>query len=83
MKKNWKADEMEMAINYQAMRLSWLFVGITLLIYCIVSYILDGIFPFIPFMILLTQTMIFFAGKLWITNRLAGENNKVNQENEE
>lgn len=81
MKNNWRADEMEMAINFKAMRLSWLFVGIALTVWCIVKFARDHDFPTIPFIILMTQNIIFFSAKLWIANRMASVD-KVDQNDE-
>jgi cobalamin synthase len=81
MKRKWNADEMEMAVNFRAMRLSWVFVGIALLVWCIVGYIKDSELPYIPFIIFLAQNIIFFCAKLLISRRLTGKNG--DEDNEE
>ncbi len=83
MKSKWKADEMEMSINFKAMRLSWVFVGVALIIWGIIGYIKNGDMPSIPFIILVAQIIIFFLAKLLIARRLAGKNKKSNENNEE
>ena len=72
-KKKWKADEMEMAINFKAMRLAWVFVMMALLAWCIIELAVYGETPFIPFIIICIQNIIFFSAKLIMTNKLAGK----------
>lgn len=69
-KRNWKADEMEMNINFYAARASFVFSGISLLCYCIGSYVQNGDLPFIPFLILCGQSIVFYSVQLAMTNRL-------------
>lgn len=73
-KGNWKADEMEMMINFKSIRLSWIFSELSLVIYCFVEMIRTGDLPAVPFLILCVSGVIFFAGKLLMTRRLAEEN---------
>ena len=70
MKKLRKADEMEMAINFKAMRLSWIFVVVALLIWGIIDAINGRSIYSFPFTIICVQNIIFFATKILITNRL-------------
>ena len=83
MNNKWKADEMELSINFKAMRLSWVFVGVALTLWCIVKYIMEGEFPSVPFILLMTQNIIFFSAKLLIARRLTKNNSKADQEDEE
>lgn len=83
-KRNWKADEMEMSINFYAARASFVFSGISLLGYCIGYYVQNNNLPFIPFLLLCGQSIVFYSVKLAMTKRLAnnqGDDRK--DENEE
>ncbi|MDD4565341.1 MAG: hypothetical protein PHE79_07725 [Eubacteriales bacterium] len=71
-----KADEMEMAINFKAMRLSWVFVTVVLLGWVVCVYAQSGEFLFIPFSIVCIQTIIFFSSKLIITHRMTDGNHE-------
>ena len=67
---NWKADEMEMAINYRAIRLAYLFVTVALIVHNTVSLIVTGDLPTVSFLILCFSNIIFFSAKLVMTQRL-------------
>lgn len=71
-----KADELEMAINFKSMRLSWIFFSFALLGWVVYEYIKSGEFLIIPLSIDLLQTIIFFASKLIITHRMSGGGNE-------
>jgi hypothetical protein len=75
MKRN-KADEMEMTVNFKAMRFSWTFVIVVLLGWVVYAYAKNGEFLFIPFGIICVQTIIFFVSKLMITRRMTGGGNE-------
>ena len=81
MKRKWKADEMETAVNFKAMRLSWVFVGVALFVWCIMEYIKVGELPYFPFIILLAQNIVFIFSKSLISRRLVGK--KEDTDNEE
>ena len=66
----WKADEMEIAINYRAMRIAFVFSGIALLVYCIYEYVALKRLPTIPFVIFLVKEILFFVSKLFITSKM-------------
>lgn len=66
-----KADEMEMFINFKSMRLSWVFVNVALIIWLAVTFIKSGELPFILFMIISFQNIIFFGSKLYITRQIS------------
>ena len=70
---------MEMTINFKAMRLSWVFVLMALLTWCIIEFVLYDKTPYIPFSILCIQNIIFFSAKLIITNTLAGKGSDENE----
>lgn len=66
-----KADEMEMFINFKSMRLSWVFVNIALIIWLALTFIKSGELPFILFMIISFQNIIFFGSKIYMTHRMS------------
>jgi len=66
-----KADEMEMAINFKSMRLSWVFGNIALFIWLVVAFIKSGEFPLILFTIICFQNVIFFGSKLYMTRKMS------------
>lgn len=70
----WKADEMEIAINYRAMRIAFLFSNIALLAYCIYEYVTLKRLPTIPLVIFWAQQILFFSSKVFITNKMTKEN---------
>ncbi len=65
-----RADEMEMSVNFKAMRLSWALVGTSLAAWTIAEMAVNGELPFIPFLLLCAQSIVFFAAKLIITRRM-------------
>ncbi len=66
-----KPDEMEMSINFNSMRLSWVFVNIALIMWLAVDFIKSGELPIIPFMIISFQNIIFFGSKLYMTRKMS------------
>lgn len=82
-KRSWKADEMEMSINLKATRTAYVFSVLALLGYCLTYYIIESDFPFIPFVIMCAQLIVFFAVKLVLTKHLADvQNSDINQDEE-
>ncbi len=69
--KNWKADEMEMTINFKAMRFAYVFAEIALIVYCIVMTARTGDLPTWPFVILCASGCVFFGAKLWMTRKMS------------
>ena len=67
--RRWKADEMEMAINFKAMRYAWVFLVLSLTIWCIAFFISTGEFPTIPFILDTVSGVIFWLVKLGLTNK--------------
>jgi hypothetical protein len=65
-----KADEMEMAVNYKAMRLSWVFCVASLLSWVLYIYVRNKEFLFVPFSIVCIQAITFFISKLVITRKM-------------
>lgn len=77
---NWKADEMEMAINFRAMRCGWVFLVLSLAVWCIVEVISTGKIPIIPFALECISIIVFFSAKLWITKRMTLSKREDNEE---
>ncbi len=69
----WRADEMEVSINYRAMRIAFVFSSIALLAYCMYAYLTLKKIPTIPFVIVCLQGSLFFASKVFITNKMTKE----------
>ncbi|MCM1499383.1 MAG: hypothetical protein NC124_13030 [Clostridium sp.] len=76
--KNFKADEMEMAINFKAMRLAWMFLELALAVYCAVVLVIYDNLPATIFVILCASGIIFFVSKLMITKKMTanGDNDE-------
>ena len=71
--KNKKADEMELAINFKAARLAYVFVTISLVIWMIVDFATTGEFPLPQLIIVALQNIIFFGSKFLMTRRMVGD----------
>lgn len=69
--KKWKADEMEMTINFKAMRVAFVFSIIALLAYCIYEAVVSKNLPTVPFVILTVQSAVFFISKLFLTKEMS------------
>jgi len=78
MKKSWKADEMEMSINFKAMRLSFAFGLLFLAVWVIVDFIKYKELG-IPFIFLITQNLVFIFSKLLLTRIIVGKDKKHDQ----
>ncbi len=78
MKKSWKADEMEMSINFKAMRLSFAFGLLFLAVWVIVDFIKYKELG-IPFIFLITQNLAFIFSKLLLTRIIVGKDKKHDQ----
>ncbi len=70
-KQSWKADEMEMSINFRAMRIAYVFSVLALIAFCGYEIIRFGKLPFIPFLILAIQGVLFFTTKLILTRKMS------------
>lgn len=77
---NWKADEMEMAINVKAMRCGWIFLIASLTIWFIIEFITNGDIPTVPFVLECVSSLIFFSVKLYLTKRLTHPEGDDNEE---
>ena len=71
MRKNWKADEMEMHINFRAMRVAYVFSVLALTVYCGYELIATGQLPAIPTLICCMESFLFFAVKLFLGRKAA------------
>jgi hypothetical protein len=71
-----RADEMEMSINFRAMRLAWVFENVALLAWAIASGIRNDGNVFTLIMIIAAQNVIFFGGKLYMTRQMSGDNDE-------
>lgn len=69
-----KADEMEMSINFRALRISMLLVGALLIVWNIIELIVKGEINFLPFYLMLLQSGSFFFSKVILTKRLVRDN---------
>lgn len=68
--RSWKADEMEMAINFKAMRWAWAFLTLSLAVWCLAETISSGEIPAVPFVLECVSSMIFFSVKIGLTNKM-------------
>lgn len=74
-----KADEMEMAINFNAMRLSWGFVMIALFAWLVYDWTFLGVFNSILLIIFSLQIIIFFSAKLLMTKKMTNESGNADE----
>lgn len=74
-----RADEMEMSINFKAMRLAWVFGNIALLVWAIISQI-TGDTSQIQIAIILIQTVIFFGSQSYMQRKMTKEKKDNNEE---
>lgn len=79
-KRNYKADEMEMAINMKAMRCGWIFLITSLTIWCLVETIVSGVIPSIPFILECVSCVIFFSVKIWLTKKMTKPESETDEE---
>lgn len=82
-KHNWKADEMEMSINYRAMRCSWIFLELGLLTFSIVYSIADGTISLlsrVPFIMAMASSSVFWLVKLYYTKKLTKKETEDDEE---
>lgn len=64
--RKWKADEMEMTINFKSTRIAFIFSILALLIYCIYGLVAMEELPTIPFIILCISCSLFLTSKLYL-----------------
>ena len=73
MKKRIKADEMEMSINFKAVRASWIYSLLFLIVWNMFSVIKTGDIEIIPFILLVSETLIMFVVKSILTKKMSGD----------
>ncbi len=66
-KPSWKADEMEMAINYKAARNAYVFSQLALAIYCLIYCLKTGELPW-AWLIFLSSGIVFWGSK-WLETK--------------
>lgn len=71
-----KMDEMEMSINLKCIRIAWVFGLLYLLIWVNYEFFTANNLPSLPFILLLSQLIIYFACQFIITRKTVGENEK-------
>ena len=59
-----KMDEMEMSINLKAIRISWIFTILFLLIWIAYEWIVNGYFNWIAFIIMDSQMILYWGIQL-------------------
>ena len=64
-----KADEMELAVNYKAARNAYVFLVLTLALYCMICFIKTGELPWV-WLIFIGSGLVFWGTKLTETKRL-------------
>lgn len=74
-----RADEMEMSINFKAMRLAYVFENAALLVWAVISQI-KGDTPIIQTTIILIQNIIFFGCQSYMKCKMAKEKKDKNEE---
>lgn len=74
-----RADEMEMSINFKAMRLAWVFENAALLVWAVISHINGDTF-LIQISIILIQNIIFFGSQLYMKRKMAKEKKDKHEE---
>ncbi len=70
MKKRILADELEMSINYKAIRASWAFSTIYLVIWNIVAVFKTGKIEILAFVLMCLQDIILWLAKLILTRKM-------------
>ncbi len=78
MRQEWKADEMEMSINFTAARNAFVFAEIALLVDCFYQVMKDGNFA-VPLFILAAAGCVFWGTKQFVTRSMS----KAGDEDEE
>ena len=69
-----KADEMEMAINYRAARCGYVFLDVSLLVYCFIIFATTRDLPTVPFIMACASNAVFFFMKIYATHKMTKDN---------
>ena len=80
--KRWKADEMEIAINFRAMRWAWGFLILSLAVWCFAETVSTGVIPTVPFLLNCVSNIIFWTVKIGLTNRMTKSGNGDDEESD-
>ena len=72
-----RADEMEMYINFKLVRIAYIFIQICLAIYCIYELYISNKLPFV-FIIWILSGVVFWFSKIYYTQKLMED--KKNEE---
>ncbi len=80
--RSWKADEMEMAINFRAMRWAWGFLILSLAVWCLSETVSTGKIPVVPFLLTCGSNIIFWSVKIGLTNRMTKLENDGDEESD-
>lgn len=64
---NWKADEMEISINFKSARNAFIFAILALLAYCLYGVIAMDKLLTVPFVIMVLSCCIFFITKVYLS----------------
>ncbi len=73
-RKKWKADEMEMAVNFLSIRVAYIFSIVTLFAYCVYAFLIRHELPAIPFIIFSGQLFLFYLSKIYLTKKMTKGN---------
>lgn len=69
MNQRWKADEMEMTINFKSLRIAYIFTEFCLALYCVYKFVVSGEIPEVS-VIWFSGGVLFFLSKLIYTNKM-------------
>lgn len=75
-----KSDELESAIALQAAKWTWFYSTTFLFIWCTIIQIKTGDYPAIPFILLTSQNVVFFACHLIYRKKYGLEDSLTNDE---
>ena len=73
-----KADEMEVSITLKAIRISWIYSMVFLLIWVLIVLIQTSELPYIPFALLSSDMIVMLLSTRIINRRMSGK--KQNEE---
>lgn len=65
-----KMDEMEMSITVKAIRLSWFYSNSFLLVWICYDFITTKTFQWLPFILMISQSLIFWIAQLYLKWKL-------------
>ncbi|NLL90989.1 MAG: hypothetical protein GX222_01030 [Ruminococcaceae bacterium] len=65
-----KMDEMEMSITVKAIRLSWLYSGLFLLVWICYDFITTKSFQWLPFILMTSQSLVYWIAQMYLKWKL-------------